>query len=176
MYLTGHFPSTRRRARSIARRPRGETTRTAKCSVLVSKLDRLSPDVAFVAGLMAQRVPFIVAELGRNADPFMLHLYAALSEKERRLISERTKTALVIRKASGSRLGNPANLIDAGDRGRASATSAADEHAGRLLSVLRAIQAEGAQRIGAITTALNAGGGFRHHAAIAGTSRPSPIC
>ena len=106
---------------------------------------------------MAQRVPFIVAELGRNADPFMLHLYAALSEKERRLISERTKTALVIRKASGSRLGNPANLIDAGDRGRASATSAADEHAGRLLSVLRAIQAEGAQRIGAITTALNAG-------------------
>jgi hypothetical protein len=32
---------------------------------------------------MAQRVPFIVAELGRDADPFMLHLYAALAEKER---------------------------------------------------------------------------------------------
>jgi DNA invertase Pin-like site-specific DNA recombinase len=44
--------------------------RTAKCSVLVSKLDRLSRDVAFVSGLMAQRVPFIVAELGRDADPF----------------------------------------------------------------------------------------------------------
>jgi hypothetical protein len=65
--------------------------RTVKCSVLVSKLDRLSRDVAFVSGLMAQRVPFIVAELGRDADPFMLHLYAALAEKERRLISERTK-------------------------------------------------------------------------------------
>src|SRR3954451_4204593 len=62
----------------------------AKCSVLVSKLDRLSRDVAFISGLMAQRVPFIVAELGRDADPFMLHLYAALAEKERRLISERT--------------------------------------------------------------------------------------
>jgi hypothetical protein len=48
---------------------------------VVAKLDRLSPDVAFVAGLMAQRVPFIVAELGRDADPFMLHLYAALAEK-----------------------------------------------------------------------------------------------
>src|SRR5256885_6460879 len=68
--------------------------RSAKCSVLVSKLDRLSRDVAFVAGLMAQRVPFIVAELGRDADPFMLHLYAALAEKERRLISERTMAAL----------------------------------------------------------------------------------
>ncbi len=42
--------------------------------------------MALVAGLMAQRVPFIVAELGRDADPFMLHLYAALTEKERRLI------------------------------------------------------------------------------------------
>ena len=32
-----------------------------------------------------------MAELGRDADPFMLHLYAALAEKERRLIAERTK-------------------------------------------------------------------------------------
>ena len=60
--------------------------KAVKCSVVVAKLDRLSRDVAFVAGLMAQRVPFIVAELGRDADPFMLHLYAALAEKERRLI------------------------------------------------------------------------------------------
>src|SRR5918995_2342831 len=29
--------------------------RSAKCSVLVAKLDRLSRDVAFVSGLMAQR-------------------------------------------------------------------------------------------------------------------------
>ena len=65
--------------------------KSAKCSVPVSKLDRLSRDVAFVASLMAQRVPFIAAELSRDADPFMLHLYAALAEKERRLISERTK-------------------------------------------------------------------------------------
>src|SRR5687768_17485408 len=87
--------------------------RTAKGPVLVSKLDRLSRDVAFVAGLMAQRIPFIVAELGRDADPFILHLYAALAEKERRLISERTKAALAIRKASGSKLGNPTNIREA---------------------------------------------------------------
>src|SRR5215208_391773 len=86
------------------------TARKAKCSVVVAKLDRLSRDVAFVSGLMAQRVPFIVAELGRDADPFMLHLYAALAEKERRLISERTKSALAAKKASGIRLGNPRNI------------------------------------------------------------------
>ena len=129
--------------------------RTAKCPILVSKLDRLSRDVAFVAGLMAQRVPFIVAELGRDADPFMLHLYAALAEKERRLIAERTKAALAVRKASGARLGNPTNLMDAGDRGRAAAKAAADEHARGLLPLLRSIRAEGVRSIGAITVALN---------------------
>ena len=129
--------------------------KTAKCCVLVSKLDRLSRDVAFVAGLMAQRVPFIVAELGRDADPFMLHLYAALAEKERRLIAERTKAALAVRKASGARLGNPTNLVDAGDRGRAAAKAAANEHARSLLPLLRAMRAEGVQSIGAITAALN---------------------
>jgi hypothetical protein len=63
---------------------------------------------------MAQRVPFIVAELGRDADPFMLHLYAALAQKERRLISERTKAALAVRKATGATLGNPINIRQAG--------------------------------------------------------------
>jgi DNA invertase Pin-like site-specific DNA recombinase len=79
--------------------------RRAKCPVVLAKLDRLSRDVAFISGLMAQRVPFIVAELGADADPFMLHLYAALAEKERRLISERTRSALFGRKASGTKLG-----------------------------------------------------------------------
>src|SRR3954447_13793038 len=60
-----------------------------RCSVVVAKLDRLSRDVAFVSGLMAQRVPFVVAELGPDVDPFMLHVYAALAEKERAMISAR---------------------------------------------------------------------------------------
>ncbi len=89
------------------------TGRQKKCPIIVSKLDRLSRDVAFISGLMAQRVPFIVAELGRDADPFMLHLYAALAEKERRLISERTKAALAARKARGARLGNRRNAAEA---------------------------------------------------------------
>jgi DNA invertase Pin-like site-specific DNA recombinase len=72
----------------------------------VAKLDRLSRDVAFISGLMAKRVPFIVAELGNDVDPFMLHIYAALAEKERRLISARTKAALAEAKRRGVKLGN----------------------------------------------------------------------
>jgi DNA invertase Pin-like site-specific DNA recombinase len=77
------------------------------CPVIVAKLDRLSRDVAFIAGLMAQRVPFIVCDLGPNADPFMLHIYAALAEQERRMISSRTKVALAAAKQRGVRLGSP---------------------------------------------------------------------
>jgi DNA invertase Pin-like site-specific DNA recombinase len=86
-----------------------------KAPVVVAKLDRLSRDVAFISGLMAQRVPFVVAELGPNVDPFMLHIYAALAEKERTLISQRTKAALAAAKNRGVKLGNP-GLTAARDR------------------------------------------------------------
>jgi DNA invertase Pin-like site-specific DNA recombinase len=129
--------------------------RTAKCSVLVSKLDRLSRDVAFVSALMAQRVPFIVAELGRDADPFMLHLYAALAEKERSLIAERTKAALASKRAGGAGLGNPTNLPVAGALGRATQTAAADEFVAGLLPVVLAIRQTGAETLEAMSQALN---------------------
>jgi DNA invertase Pin-like site-specific DNA recombinase len=44
----------------------------------------------------------MVAELGQDADPFMLHLYAALAEKERRLTAERTKAALAAKRGGRS--------------------------------------------------------------------------
>jgi DNA invertase Pin-like site-specific DNA recombinase len=54
---------------------------------------------------MSKRVPFIVAELGPDVDPFMLHIYAAVAQKEAALISERTKKALAAAKARGTKLG-----------------------------------------------------------------------
>ena len=104
---------------------------------------------------MAQRVPFIVAELGRDADPFMLHLYAALAEKERRLISERTKAALAAKKAAGAKLGNPRNIQLAGERGRDVQRAAADLFVSSLLPLLAAIQQAGATTLDAISTELN---------------------
>src|SRR5208282_1112144 len=84
-----------------------DEARRLKCAIAVAKLDRLSRDVHFISGLMAQRVPFVVAELGPDVDPFVLHLYAALAEKERAMISRRTKDALRAAKARGVVLGNP---------------------------------------------------------------------
>jgi DNA invertase Pin-like site-specific DNA recombinase len=130
------------------------TGRRLKCPVIVAKLDRLSRDVAFVAGLMAQRVPFIVAELGRDADPFMLHLYAALAEKERRLISDRTKAALAVAKGQGKRLGNPNGAV-ALARARVAQAQAADEFAQSLLPTIESLRAAGVTKLRDIAEALN---------------------
>ena len=129
--------------------------RKAKCPVVVAKLDRLSRDVAFIAGLMAQRVPFIVAELGPDADPFMLHIYAALAEKERSMIAARTKAALAAKKASGAVLGNRTNLADASKLGAAAMAKEAQAFAGNVLPIIREIQNGGATTLRAVADALN---------------------
>ena len=113
-----------------------DRARKLKCPIVVAKLDRLSRDVAFIAGLMAQRVPFVVAELGPDIDPFILHIYAALAEKERAMISARTKEALAQAKAKGVRLGNP-RLHEVRAKGSESMTAAADRFAAHVLPLIQ---------------------------------------
>lgn len=132
--------------------------RKAKCPVVVAKLDRLSRDVAFISGLMAQRVPFVVAELGADCDPFMLHVYAALAEKERSLISQRTKAALAVRKAQGKKLGNADVLAAVSAKGRDVQVDAADRFAANTMPVVESIKASGVVTLKAIAEALNARG------------------
>jgi DNA invertase Pin-like site-specific DNA recombinase len=107
--------------------------RRQRCSVAVAKLDRLSRDVHFISGLMAHRVPFVVAELGPDVDPFNLHLFAALAEKERAMISTRTKAALAAAKARGVVLGGP-KLAKARKSAVASIKALADQARGQRVA------------------------------------------
>ncbi|WP_456763066.1 recombinase family protein [Bradyrhizobium sp. USDA 4011] len=98
----------------------------------MAKLDRLSRDVHFISGLMAYKVPFLVAELGPDVDPFVLHLFAALTEKERALISTRTRQALSAAKARGVSLDNP-NLHTARKSAVEAVKAEADRYAANVL-------------------------------------------
>jgi DNA invertase Pin-like site-specific DNA recombinase len=133
------------------------TARKRKCAVVVAKLDRLSRDVHFISGLMAHKVPFVVAELGADADPFMLHLYAALAEKERSLISQRTRDALKAAKARGVVLGNP-NLADVRGRAVASNKAGADRFARNVAPFIKEAKSNGVVSARGIARALNARG------------------
>jgi DNA invertase Pin-like site-specific DNA recombinase len=75
-----------------------------RARLVIAKLDRLSRDVAFIADLM-KRVDFVCCDRP-NAKPFELHIYAALAQEERRMISERTRVGLAAAKERGVVLGN----------------------------------------------------------------------
>jgi DNA invertase Pin-like site-specific DNA recombinase len=153
-----------------------EAARKAKAAVAVAKLDRLSRDVHFISGLMSHKVPFLVAELGADADPFMLHIYAALAEKERKMISARTEASLAVVRAkieagvamgrphvsrSGRqvfKLGNPTTLDTARARGNSSLKANSDRFAANVLPIIRQIQATGTTTGRAIADVLNARG------------------
>jgi DNA invertase Pin-like site-specific DNA recombinase len=117
---------------------------------------------------MTHRVPFVVADLGPDVDPFVLHLFAALAEKERALIPGRTKSALAAAKAKGVKLGNP-RIDVARWRAVASLQAQADRAANNVLPIIAEIRRSGATTLRAIAEALNARGvptprGGRWHA------------
>jgi hypothetical protein len=101
---------------------------------------------------MAQRVPFIVAELAADADPF--HAAPALAEKEGRLISELTRSALAQRKAQVARLGNPSNAAEAA-RGREVQTTETVAFAANVLPIIASLRATGVRDLRGLASALN---------------------
>ena len=127
--------------------------------VVVSKLDRLSRKVEFISALMNKRgAKFVVAELGHDVDPFMLHIYAAVAEKERALIASRTKAALAERKAQGVKLGNRTNLREAQSAGNAAWSAAAQTRRANVLPIIEQVKAAGVTTLAGIAAALNARG------------------
>jgi DNA invertase Pin-like site-specific DNA recombinase len=120
----------------------GKGGKARSAPIIIAKLDRLSRDVHFISGLMVQRIPFIVTELGPDVDPFMLHIHAAVAEKERERIAQRTREALAAAKARGQQLGNP-------DIGKLRKTEA-DGRATHLRSIIEPLRGLSAKRISAI--------------------------
>jgi Resolvase, N terminal domain len=76
-------------------------------------------------------------KLGADTDPFMLHIYAALAEKERRMSGERTRAGLAAAKKRGVKLGGLNAKGIASSRPPASAPSSCGRSSPRLPSCQR---------------------------------------
>jgi DNA invertase Pin-like site-specific DNA recombinase len=83
-----------------------ETCRKCGATLAIAKLDRLSRNMAFIATLMEGDVNFVACDMP-YANHLTIHILAAIAQEERKAISERTRAALQIAKARGTRLGNP---------------------------------------------------------------------
>jgi DNA invertase Pin-like site-specific DNA recombinase len=121
--------------------------------IVIARLDRFSRRVSFIAGILEQGIGLVCAEMP-NATDFQLHIFAALAQEERRLISERTKAALAEAKRRGKILGANGRNLAAQNR------KAADEFGSRLIAqmdgdLLRQSYSEIARHLNAagITTA-----------------------
>jgi DNA invertase Pin-like site-specific DNA recombinase len=66
--------------------------------LLIAKLDRLARNVNFISGLMESRVAFKACDMP-EADNFTIHIFAALAEREAKMISDRTRAALEAKRA-----------------------------------------------------------------------------
>ncbi len=117
-----------------------ETCRKECATLLVSKLDRLSRKVSFIAQLMEdKKVNFRVAQMP-HADKFQLHIYAALAEQERDFISKRTKAAMAEAKLRGQVFGGRRPEADAR---HAAVRESADRHAQKVIGVIQPMRAAG---------------------------------
>jgi DNA invertase Pin-like site-specific DNA recombinase len=88
----------------------------------------------------------------------MHHVFAALAEKERRLIAIAQGPALQAKKAAGAALGNRTNLTSAARLGRVSQARTADQYAGAVMPIIEAVRKSGASSLADIADALNARG------------------
>lgn len=115
--------------------------------VLVGKLDRLSRDLNFITQLQKTRIDFTVCDMP-NCDSFTIHIYGALAQREREMISARTKAGLAAAKARGVKLGTDnlqyADMDAARAKGVESVKVIADNFASKVKPMISALRAQGA--------------------------------
>lgn len=126
--------------------------------LLIAKLDRLSRNVAFISALMESGIRFKAVDIP-EADRFLLHILAAVAEREVIATSTRTKEALQAAKKKGIVLGRFVKTTLA-RRNSLAARRFALKH--RLL--LYQLQKEGFTTIRSITKELNRRGVPTYHA------------
>jgi hypothetical protein len=110
-------------------------------NLVITKLDRLSRNLAFIATLMDSGVEFIAVD-NPHATKLTVHILAAVAQHEREMVAQRTKDALQAAKARGVVLGNP-KLDAVRDRAVASVKADADRFAKNVAPIIREIQSTG---------------------------------
>lgn len=129
------------------------TCRKLGATLVVSKLDRLSRNALFLLQLQQANVDFVCCDCP-NVDRFTVGILALVAQRERELISERTKSALEAARRRGVRLGtkNPnrqVKLMVAGYRRQKIA------FVGKIRPIIDEIRSTGVSTLTGIADCLN---------------------
>ena len=140
-----------------------QLARLTGATLVIAKLDRLSRNAAFLLTLRDSGVKFLACDMP-EANDLTVGIMALVAQQEREAISRRTKEALAVAKARGTKLGNPngaAALRRAGKGGaplRGTVSRNADVFAADLAPVIEDIRTAGITTLRAIAAELNARG------------------
>jgi DNA invertase Pin-like site-specific DNA recombinase len=122
-----------------------QACRAYGAKLVIAKLDRLSRDANFLLGLEKVGVDFVAADMP-NANRLPVGIMAMVAEEERRMISKRTKEALVAAKRRGTQLGGDRGVVPS-KKARAMGVEAlrarADAKAADLAPIIKELQAAG---------------------------------
>ena len=83
-----------------------EYAKRNKATLVIAKLDRLARNAEFLLRLQNSGVDFVCCDCP-NADKFTVGILALVAQRERELISERTRLGLAAAKTKGVKLGTP---------------------------------------------------------------------
>ena len=125
--------------------------------LVAARLDRITRRAHTLSQLLEDGISIRAADMP-GADDLMMRIYAAMAQKERELISERTRVALAAAKVRGRRLGGDRGYRPEHGPDATAATSArrqeTEQAAHRLALELERLEAEGITGLAAMARAL----------------------
>jgi DNA invertase Pin-like site-specific DNA recombinase len=124
-----------------------------KARLVIAKLDRLARNAEFLLRLQNSGVDFVCCDCP-NADRFTVGILALVAQRERELISERTRLGLAAAKSKGVKLGTPNPERAVAAMATANKT-AKTEFAAKVLPVIEEIRSAGVQTLQGICDCLN---------------------
>ncbi len=129
-------------------------------TLLISKLDRLGRDAAFLLNLQKSQVAFVCCD-NPHANELTIGLLAVIAQNEAEMISKRTKEALNAARARGVRLGGTtwSHLAKYGNELAVEAIRVrADAWANDIRPLIKEIQLSGVKSLNGIAKELTARG------------------
>ena len=130
-----------------------QLAKSKKAVLVIAKLDRLTRNAAFLLQLQDSGIDFVACDMP-NADKLSVGIIALLAQRERQLISERTKAGLAVAKQRGVALGNP--NPDASLRKAVKANiQRKREFAATAIKSIREIQSTGVETLARIADCMN---------------------
>ena len=130
-----------------------EYAKKSKGTVVIAKLDRLARNAEFLLRLQNSGADFICCDCP-NADRFTVGILALLAQRERELISERTRLSLAALKSKGVKLGTPAPQKAVAAMAVANKTAKTD-FAAKVFPIIQEIKSAGVQTLRGICDCLN---------------------